>query len=84
MQNHVYQARAAAFWMAHAACLARLLRAHGQELHAINLEAAMNEVAEIVARQVGRQTLAQAMGWASSRLEEADLPVPAAGSISRH
>ena len=60
-QNH--HARVAALSMAHGAALAKLLRAHGRDEHATNIEAALRDFAEIISGQVGQHALDQALSW---------------------
>ncbi|HLB79651.1 MAG TPA: hypothetical protein VJJ77_04040 [Dongiaceae bacterium] len=62
-KDETYHARVAALSMAHGAALVKLLRAHGRDTHAANVEAALRELEEIVAREVGRRALGEAMGW---------------------
>lgn len=68
MTNPTSTARVAALWMAHGAALGRLLRAHGKSTHAANLDAALEEISNILAAEIGRPVLAEAMDWASERL----------------
>ena len=49
--------------MAHGAALAKLLRAHGRDEHATNIEAALRDFAEIISGQVGQHALDQALSW---------------------
>jgi len=76
----VHDARVAALWILHGGACVKLLRAHGRAGHAENFQAALGEVAEIVANRVGRDTLNAAMDWASSQLwggpEQASLSAP--------
>lgn len=65
VEDQTHHARVAALSIAHGAALAKLLRAHGREGHAENIEAALNEFVEIIALEVGPQTLNQAMTWVS-------------------
>lgn len=62
------RARIAAIWMVQGAVLARLLRAHGQETHASQLEAALNEVAKIISGEVDRASLAQAVSAVTDQM----------------
>lgn len=62
------RARIAAIWMVQGAVLARLLRAHGQETHASQLEAALNEVARIISGEVDRASLAQAVSVVTDQM----------------
>jgi hypothetical protein len=68
VSDQIYNARVAAISMANGAALAKLLRAHGRMAHAENIEAALNEVAEIVSSEVGRRTLTEAMSWVSDQI----------------
>jgi hypothetical protein len=68
MRSREYRARVAALTVLQAGACARLLRAHGRGPHADNLEAAVNEVTEILARHLGSRTLTAAMDWASDQL----------------
>ena len=68
MKDRDHDARVAALWILHGGACAKLLRAHGRVGHADNFEAALSEVAEIVADRVGRDTLSAAMDWASDQL----------------
>jgi hypothetical protein len=54
--------------MVQGAVLAKLLRAHGQDAHAGNLEAALNEVAKIISGEVDRESLAQAMSFVTDQM----------------
>jgi len=65
-KDETYQARIAALSMAHGIALAKLLRAHGRDTHADNVEAALHELENIVAREVGRRALAEAMSWVAN------------------
>jgi hypothetical protein len=81
MRDREHDARVAALWILHGGSCVKLLRAHGRLGHADSFEAALNEVATIVADQVGRDTLSAAMDWASNQLwgspEGASTAVPA-------
>ena len=61
-------ARVTALWMVHGNSLANLLRRHGRGGHADNLDAALGQVAEIMSGEIGRDTLTQAMDWASDQV----------------
>ncbi len=65
MKDKAYQARVAALSIAQCTTAVNLLRAHAQDVHAENMEAAINVVVSLVAKELGRETLAQAMSWAS-------------------
>ena len=45
-----------------------LLRAHEQDVHAENMEAAISVVASLISNELGRDTLAQAMSWVSDEV----------------
>jgi hypothetical protein len=66
----VARARLAALWMAQGAALAKLLRGHGEETHAGALEAALDEVARILARGIDGQTLMGAVDWIADQTWE--------------
>ena len=68
MDHATQTARVTALWMVHGNSLATLLRRHGRGGHADNLDAALGEVAEILSSQIGRDTLSQAMVWASDQV----------------
>ncbi len=63
--DQTHHARVAALSIAHGSALVKLLRAHGRDAHADNVEAALNEFVEIVSMQVGQPILTQAMNWVS-------------------
>ena len=68
MKDKTYQARVAALSLSQCTTVVNLLRAHEQDVHAENMEAAINVVVSLVAKELGRETLAQAMSWASDEL----------------
>lgn len=72
MTDEMRNARVAAISMANGTALAKLLRAHGRNDHADAVERALNEVAEIVSTEVGRQTLTEAMSWVSDQVWDCD------------
>jgi hypothetical protein len=72
--------RIAALWIVHGRACADLLRAHGCGRHAENYEAAMAEIADILAREVGRARLASAI----DRLSECLSPDASAPPPTRH
>jgi len=80
--DEVRSARVAAISMANGAALAKLLRAHGRAAHADAIDAALNEVADIVSTEVGRRTLSEAMSWVSDQVWHCDELPP--GSPARH
>lgn len=65
-KDQTYHARVAALSITHGAALVKLLRAHGREEHANNVEAALNEFIEIISLEVGQPVLTQAMNWVSN------------------
>ncbi len=65
-KDQTYHARVAALSMAHGAALVKLLRAHGQDVHAANVETALHDLDAIVAREVGRLALGEAMSWVAN------------------
>lgn len=66
-EDQMHHARVAALSIAHGAALVKLLRAHGRDDHADNVEAALSEFVEIVSIQVGQPVLSQAMNWVSDK-----------------
>jgi propanediol dehydratase small subunit len=60
--------RIAALWIVHGRACADLLRTHGRHRHAQNFEEAIAEITEIIAREVGRERLSEAMDWATENL----------------
>ena len=64
------QARVTALWIMHGAACVKLLRAHGSEMHADNFEAALSELTEIVAHELGRQHLVEALDWAANQADQ--------------
>jgi hypothetical protein len=65
MDKYNREACVAALWILHGAACAKLLRAHGRTHHAESFDAALKDVAEIVAEQVGPGTLSAAIAWAT-------------------
>ncbi len=65
--DKTYQARVAALSIAQCATTVNLLRAHGQDEHADNVEAAISMVIAIISNELGRDTLSRAMKWASDK-----------------
>ncbi len=63
-----YDARMAALWIMHGTACVKLLRTHGRLLHADNFEAALREFVDIIADDVGRDTLSEAMDWAAGQV----------------
>ena len=68
MEDKTYQARVAALSLAQCNTVVNLLRAHGQREQADNMEAAISVVVSIVSNELGRETLASAMSWASEEI----------------
>lgn len=68
MISQDYNARMAALWIMHGTACIKLLRAHGRSLHADNFEAALREFVDIIADEVGRDTLTEAMDWAAGQV----------------
>ena len=68
MKDKIYQARVAALSLSQCTTVVNLLRAHRQGDHADNMETAINVVASLISNEIGRDTLAQAMSWASNEL----------------
>ena len=65
------QLRAVALWLVHGASLVRLLAAHGQDAHAANLRAALDEAARILAAGTEPGVFSEAMSEAADQLWEA-------------
>lgn len=61
-------ARMAALWIMHGTACVKLLKANGRELHADNFEAALREFVDIIADEVGRDNLSEAMDWAAAQV----------------
>jgi hypothetical protein len=72
LENKTYQARVAALSLAQCNTVVTLLRAHGQTEHADQMEAAISVVVSIVSNELGRDTLARAMSWASNEIGHAN------------
>lgn len=62
------QARVAALGMMHLAASQRLLEAHGHAEHGANLGAALKVLVDIMAGEIGRDRLSQAIDWASNEM----------------
>ena len=79
-KDQTHHARVAALSIAHGSALVKLLRAHGRDEHADNVEAALNEFVEIVSVEVGQPILTQAMNWVSDEAWDCEAidPVDAA------
>lgn len=65
IKDQTHYAKVAALSIAHGSALVKLLRAHGRDIHAANVEAALDEFVELVAKEVGPQILTQAMNCVS-------------------
>ncbi len=65
--DETYQARVAALSIAQCMTTVNLLRAHGHNEHADNVEAAISMVIAIISNELGRDTLSRAMKWASDK-----------------
>ena len=83
MEDATEQARIAALSLAHGGALARLLRAHGREDPAGNLESALEEVFRIVAAELGERPLREAIRWVAAQTHTA-LAGPTDASHLRH
>ena len=68
MSDKTHQARLTALSLAQCNAMAGLLRAHGEEDHAENLDAAIDAVVSLVSKELGRRNLEQAMTWAAEEL----------------
>ena len=66
------EARLAALSILNGVNCAKLLRSHGQFEHAGNLESAMAALTDILSSQVGRDTLSEALDWASAEMWDGD------------
>jgi hypothetical protein len=68
LQDKIYQARVAALSLAQCNTVVTLLRAHGQDEQANNMESAISVVVSIVSNELGKETLANAISWASDEI----------------
>ncbi len=68
MQDKIYQARVAALSLAQCNTVVTLLRAHGEDEQADNMASAISVVASIVSNELGKETLANAISWASDEI----------------
>ncbi len=57
MENESYRVRVAALWIMNTTILVNILRAHGRDQHAENVEAGLAEAVDIVAEEFGRDEL---------------------------
>ena len=80
MKEKTYQARIAALSIIQCTTIMNYLRAHDQNEHANNIETAIGVVAALFSDELGRETLAQAIKWASDEAGGAKLPA----SLSVH
>ena len=55
VEDQLHHTRVAALSMVHGAALARLLRAHGRGAHADNIEAALQDFAEIITGELAAE-----------------------------
>jgi hypothetical protein len=69
LKDKTHQARVAALSIAQCTTVVKLLRAHGQDVHAENVESALSAVMTIVSEALGRDTLDRAMNWVSDQTE---------------
>ena len=74
MNDKTCQARIAALSIIQITTVVNYLRAHDQNEHAENVEAAIGVVAAIFSDELGRETLAQAIKWASDEAGGVKLP----------
>lgn len=72
----------AAVSLAHGQALARLLRAQGYMRDAAGLDAALATAFRVLAAQVGRQALSNAVARVSAEVE--DRGAPASARVARH
>lgn len=75
VNDEAQQARVVALSLAHCSTMVTLLRASRQEELASGVEAAIGATLGLVAKELGRETLAKAMDWAREELHaEIELP----------
>ncbi len=67
MENEAYRVRVAALWIMNTTILVNILRAHGRDQHAENVEAGLAEAVDIVAEEFGRDELTEAISWVADR-----------------
>lgn len=70
LTDRAYQARVAALSIAHSSTMLSLLRAHGHDEHADNLEAAIAAVVAIVSKSTGKENLTEALEWVSGEAND--------------
>ncbi len=73
MKDKTYQARIAALSIIQCNTFVNYLRAHNQNEHAENVETAIGVVAGLLSDELGRETLARAIKWASDEAGGAKL-----------
>ncbi len=74
MKDKTHQARIAALSIIQCTTIVNYLRAHDKNEHAENVETAIRVVAALFSGELGRETLAQAIRWASDEAGDAKLP----------
>jgi hypothetical protein len=82
MNDREEEARVHALWILHSAACAKLLRSKGRNWQADAFEAALSELTEIIAGEMGRKRLEAAMNWAAGQASKSGAeydPIP-----SRH
>ena len=67
MENESYRVRVAALWIMNTTILVNILRAHGRDQHAENVEAGLAEAVDIVAEEFGREELTEAISWVADQ-----------------
>lgn len=78
MENDSYRVRVAALWIMNTTILVNILKAHGRDDHAENVEAGLAEAVDIVADEFGRDELTEAISWVADQAwgsEELNAPV---------
>ena len=68
MDERTQTAKLSALWLLHGRACTKLLRAHGEESHAVNFDAALDQIMQILAADVGKRELVEAMDWATEEL----------------
>ncbi len=74
----MYRVRVAALWIMNTTILVNILRAHGRDQHAENVEVALAEAVDIVAEEFGREELTEAISWVADQAwgsEELNTPL---------
>ena len=74
MKDKTHQARIVALSIIQCTTVVNYLRAHDQIEHAENVETAIGVVAAIFSDELGRETIAEAIKWASDEAGGAKLP----------